>query len=219
MRRPITGALLSALLTLTAAMALRAADATIAVAAVAAVAVLFTWYAQLHSTDERGTLGLANPASAVTLAVVGRRPWSTLLPVLAAHTIGAVLGGLAALALDDRLGDTLVFTQPGLVITAVGATLVGLVGAWATLSVDGGGHEGLSAVPVIVGGAVLPLGLVHRLPTSSRHRTRHGRPGAVGRGAGGRWSGPRCVRNRRIRRLAARSAGVTRTTPDLVVPC
>ncbi len=159
MRRPITGALLSAILTLTAAMALRAADATIAVAAVAAVAVLFTWYAQLHSTDERGTLGLANPASAVTLAVVGRRPWSTLLPVLAAHTIGAVLGGLAALALDDRLGDTLVFTQPGLIITAVGATLVGLVGAWATLSVDGGGHEGLSAVPVIVGGAVLPLGL------------------------------------------------------------
>ena len=160
MRKPLLGALFSALLTLTAAMALRAADATLAVAAVAAVAVLFTWYAQLHSTEDRGTLGLANPASALTLAVVGRRPWGTLLPVLAAHTIGAVLGGLAALGLEDRLGDTLVFTQPGLVVTAVGATLVGLLSAWATLSVDGGGHEAVSAVPVIVGAAVLPLGLL-----------------------------------------------------------
>ncbi len=160
MRRPMTGALFSALLTLTAAMALRAADATLAVAAVAAVAVLFTWYAQLHSTDERGTLGLANPASAVTLAVVGRRPWATLLPVLAAHTIGAVIGGFGALAIDDRLGETLVFTQPDLVVTAVGAALIGLVGAWATLSVDGGGHEALGVIPVLVGGAVLPLGLI-----------------------------------------------------------
>jgi len=160
MRRLIVGALLSALLTLTAAMALRASDATIAVAALAAVTVLFTWYAQLHSTEEHGTLELANPASAVALAVVGRRPWATLLPVLAAHTIGAVIGGFAALALDDRLGDTLVFTQPGLVVTAVGATLVGLIGAWATLSVDGGGQEALSAVPVVVSGAVLPLGLI-----------------------------------------------------------
>ena len=52
------------------------------------------------------------------------------------------------------------FTQPGLVVTAVGAALVGLIGAWATLGVDGGGHEGLSAVPVVVGGAVLPLGML-----------------------------------------------------------
>lgn len=160
MRRPLMGALLSALLTLVAAMALRAADATIAVAAVAAVTVLFTWYAQLHSTEDRGTLGLANPASAVALAAVGRRPWATLLPALAAHTIGAVAGGLIVLALDDKLGETLVFTQPGLVVTAVGATLIGLIGAWATLSVDGGGNEALSAVPVIVGGAILPLGLI-----------------------------------------------------------
>ena len=160
MRKLILGALFSALLTLTAAMALRAADATIAVAAIAAVAVLFTWYAQLHSTEDRGTLGLANPASAVTLAVVGRRPWATLLPVLAAHTLGAVAGGFAALALNDKLGDTLVFTQPGLVVTAVGAALVGLIGAWTTLSIDGGGPEALSAVPAVVGGAILPLGLI-----------------------------------------------------------
>lgn len=160
MRLLSVGALLSALLTLVSALALRAADATIAVAAVAAVAVLFTWYAQLHSNDEASALGLANPASVLTLAVVGRRPWATILPALAAHTVGAVIGGLAALGLDDRLGDTLVFTQPGLVVAAVGAALVGVLGAWATLSVDGGGPEALASVPAIVGGAVLPLGLL-----------------------------------------------------------
>lgn len=160
MRLLSMGALLSALLTLVSAMALRAADATLAVAAVAAVAVLFTWYAQLHSSDERSALGLANPAAVLTLAVVGRRPWATILPALAAHTVGAVLGGLAALALDDRLGDTLVFTQPGLVVAAVGAAVVGVVGAWATLSVDGGGPEALAGIPAIVGAAVLPLGLL-----------------------------------------------------------
>jgi glycerol uptake facilitator-like aquaporin len=152
--------LLSALITLVAALALRAADATLAVVAVAAVAVLFTWYAQLHASEERSGLGLANPASVVALAVVGRRPWATILPALAAHTVGAVLGGLAALGLDDRLGDTLVFTQPGLAVTAVGAALVGIIAAWATLSVDGGGSEALAGVPAVVGGAVLPLGLL-----------------------------------------------------------
>jgi glycerol uptake facilitator-like aquaporin len=151
---------LSALLTFVCALALRAADATLAVIAVAALAVLLTWYAQLHATDHQAGLGVANPASTVALAVVGRGSWATLLPTLAAHVVGAVLGGLAALALDDRLGDTLVFTQPGLVVTAAGAAVVGLIVAWATLSIDGGGPEALAAVPALVGGAVLPLGLL-----------------------------------------------------------
>ena len=153
-------ALLSALTTLVAAMALRAADATLAVAAVAAVAVLFTWYAQLHSTAEQSSVGLANPGATVALAVVGRRPWLTVLPAVAAHVVGAVAGGLVALALDDPLGDTLVFADPGLALTAVGAAAVGVLGAWTTLGIDGGGPEALSAVPAVVGGAILPLGLL-----------------------------------------------------------
>ncbi len=160
MRLLSMAALLSALITLVSALALRAADATLAVAAVAAVAILFTWYAQLHSSEQRSTLGLANPAAVLTLAVVGRRPWATILPALAAHTVGAVLGGLAALGLDDRLGDTLVFTQPGLVVTAVGAAIVGVIGAWTTLSIDGGGPDALAGIPAVVSGAVLPLGLL-----------------------------------------------------------
>lgn len=153
-------ALLTALTTLVAAMALRAADATLAVAAIAALAVLFTWYANLHSTAEHSSIGLVNPAAGVALAMVGRQPWSTLLPGLAAHLVGAVVGGLVALALDDRLGDTLVFADPSLVLAATGAAVVGVIVAWATLSIDGGGAEALAAVPAIVGGAVVPLGLL-----------------------------------------------------------
>lgn len=152
--------LTSALLTFVAAMALCAADATLAVAAVAAVTVLFAWYAQLHSTQEHSSAGLINPAAALTLAVVGRRPWSTLLPVIAAHVVGAVLGGLGALGLEDRLGGTLVFADPGLVLAGTGAAVVGLIGAWATLAIDAGGPEATAAVPAILGGAVLPLGLI-----------------------------------------------------------
>ena len=156
----LVAALLSALTTFVAALALRASDAVIAVAAVAATAVLFTWYAQLHSTDEQSSLGLSNPAAAITLAVVGRGPWASVLPTVAAHVVGAVVGGLGALALDDQLGDTLVFADPGLVVAATGAAAVGLIGSWATLGVDAGASEGLAAVPAVIGGAVLPLGLL-----------------------------------------------------------
>jgi glycerol uptake facilitator-like aquaporin len=159
-RHLLLAAVVSAVTTFVAAMALRAADATLAVAAVAAVAVLFAWYAQLHSSDDRSSLGLANPAAALTLAVVGRQPWATLLPVVAAHVVGAVLAGLAALGLDDRLGDTLVFATPGLVLAGTGAALVGLISAWATLAADADGREVVVAVPVVIGGAVLPLGLL-----------------------------------------------------------
>lgn len=153
-------ALTSALITLVAALALRAADATLAVAAVAAVAVLLSWYAQLHADDEQSSGGLVNPASAVTLAVVGRQTWSTLLPLLAAHVVGAVIGGLVALSLDHQVGDTSIFATPSLVAAAAGAAVVGLIGAWATLSIDGGGPVPMSAVPAVVGGALLPLGLI-----------------------------------------------------------
>jgi hypothetical protein len=152
--------LTSAFLTFVAAMALRAADATLAVVSVAAVAALFAWYAQLHSTDDRASAGLVNPASALTLAIVGRGSWSTLLPIVAAHVVGAVAGGLAALGLEGRFGDTLVFTDPGLVLAGTGAAVVGLIGAWATLATDAGAPDATAAVPVVVGGAVLPLGLL-----------------------------------------------------------
>ena len=160
MGRPVPIAVLtSAVVTLVAAMALRASEAVVAVVGVAALAVLLAWFAQLHATDERGTGGLVNPASALALAVVGRRPWGTLLPAVAAHAVGGVVGGLVALALDDRLGETLTYDTPDLVVTAVSAAIVGLLVAWTTLAVDGGGPETLAAVPPLAAGAIAPLGL------------------------------------------------------------
>ncbi|MGB9011588.1 MAG: hypothetical protein WCB95_01840, partial [Aeromicrobium sp.] len=78
-------AAMSALITIVTAAALRASDPALAVIAVAAVTVLLTWYARLHADDDHPVLGLANPASATTLAAVGRRSWSTLLPTWTAH--------------------------------------------------------------------------------------------------------------------------------------
>ncbi len=159
MRPLVTGALSSATLTLVTALALRADDAAVGVAAVAATAVLLGWYARLGSDDTVSTLDVANPAAGMTLAAVGRRPWGTLLPLVAAHLVGAVAAGFAALGLESRLANPLISDADGLVVAAVGAAVVGLVGAWATLAVDGGGHDALAAVPVVVAGA-LPLALV-----------------------------------------------------------
>ncbi len=160
MRLLSLSAVMSALLTVVAAGSLRASDPTLAVLAVAAVTVLLTWYARLHADGARPFLALVNPASATTLAAVGRQSWTGVLPVYTAHVVGAVLGGLAALALGDRWGDPLIFDADDLVVAGVGTALVGLIAAWATLAVDASGPDALSAVPVVVAGALLPLGLL-----------------------------------------------------------
>lgn len=160
MRLLTLSAAMSALLTVVTAAALRASDPVLTVLAASAVTVLLTWYARLHADDDHPAIGLVNPASATTLAAVGRRSWSTLLPTWTAHVVGAVLGGVAALGLGDRWGDPLLFDADDLVIAGVGAAVVGLVGAWATLALDASGPDALAAVPVVVAGGVLPLGLI-----------------------------------------------------------
>lgn len=160
MRLLALSATLSALTTFVAAAALRASDPTVAVLAVAAVTVLLTWYARLHTDENNPALGLVNPAAATTLAAVGRRSWATVLPVCTAHVVGAVLGGAAALGLADRWGTPLIFDADDLVVAGVGAAVVGLLVAWTTLALDASGPDALAAVPVLVAGAILPLGLV-----------------------------------------------------------
>lgn len=160
MRLLALSAATSALLTVVTAGSLRAADATLAVLAVAALTVLLTWYARLHTTDAHSGVGLVNPAAATTLAAVGRGSWSTILPVYAAHVVGAVLGGLGALGLGDRWGEPLVFDADDVVVAGAGAAVVGLVVAWTTLALDAGGPDALGAVPVAVAGGLLPIGLL-----------------------------------------------------------
>lgn len=144
-------------LTLAAACALRADDATLAVVAVAALIVLLTWFALLHSGATISGLGRSNPAAALALAVAGRQPWPTALPLITAHVVGAALGGLAALGLDGVLGAAQVGATPHWAGALVAGALVGLIGTWATFAIDGEAGAPYAAIPVLVGGAVLPV--------------------------------------------------------------
>lgn len=159
MRTIVPAGILSAILTFVTAFALRAADPALTVAAIALVVVLFTWFAALHSTEFESGLALVNPASALALAIAGRRAWGSLLPLATAQVVGAVLAGLGALALEDRLGPTLTYAEPTLVVAGIGAVVVGLVGTWATFAIDGEASEAFSAIPVALAGAALPVGL------------------------------------------------------------
>lgn len=163
MRTLSVAAVLATLTTFVTALALRAADATMAVLAVAALAVLVTWIAGAHTTDEESGLALTSPAAVVALTLVGRRSPTMFLPLIAAQVLGAVIGGFAALGLDDKLGDTLVFTQPGLVVAGVVTGVLAVIGAWVLFAIDGEVHEAYAAVPPVLTGAMLPLGMVTAL--------------------------------------------------------
>ena len=159
MRTLTVAAILSAITTFVAALALRAPDATLAVLAVAAVVVLTTWVAALHTTEEESGIALANPAAAVTLVLVGRRSGTFLLPLIAAQVVGAVVGGAAALGLDDRLGGSLVWAEPTRVVTGVVIAVLAILAAWVLLAIDGGEHSAWAAAPPLLAGASLGVGL------------------------------------------------------------
>lgn len=163
MRSLTVAALLAAITTFVAALALRAPDATVSVLAVAAVTVLVMWLASLHGTEEESGLALASPAAAVTLALVGRSSTSFLLPVIAAQVVGGVLGGLAALGLDNSLGGTLLWSEPTRVTTGVVAAVLSLLAAWVVLAVDGGEHAVWAATGPLLAGASLGVGLAAAL--------------------------------------------------------
>jgi glycerol uptake facilitator-like aquaporin len=162
--RPLSvAAILAALTTFVAALALRAPDATVAVLAVAAIAVVVTWLAGQHTTEDASGLALTSPAAALALALVGRANRATLLPLVAAQVVGAVLGGLAANGLDSRLGDTLVFTAPGRLVTGIVVGVLAIIGTWILFAIDGAVNEAYAAVPPILAGAALSLGFITAL--------------------------------------------------------
>ncbi len=163
MRSLTVAALLAAITTFVAALALRAPDATVSVLAVAAVTVLATWLASLHGTEEESGLALASPAAAVTLALVGRTSTAFLLPVVAAQVVGGVLGGLAALGLDDSLGGSLVWSEPTRVTTGVAVAVLTVLASWVVLAIDGGEHATWAAAGPLLAGASLGVGLAAAL--------------------------------------------------------
>ena len=160
MRIVLLGGISSALITATAVVGLRAADATLTVAAVAATTALIAWFATLHTTEESSGLTAASPLAAVALGVVGRAPWAGFLPLVAAQAVAAVAVGAGAAALDGELGPTVVTADPGLLTAGLVGALVGLVTAWVVLALDGGGPSALMVVPPVLAGAGGPVGLV-----------------------------------------------------------
>lgn len=163
MRSLSVATILAAVTTFVAALALRAPDATLAVLAVAGVAVLTTWVAALSSTEDESGVALASPAAAVTLALIGRRSAGFLLPIIAAQVVGGVLGGLAALGLDEQLGGSLVWTEPTRMGTGVVVAVLAILAAWVVLAVDSGEHAAWAAVPPVFAGASLGVGLAAAL--------------------------------------------------------
>lgn len=159
MRKFVVAALFAALTTFVVALSLRAPDATVALLCVAGITVLVTWFAGQHSTEEESGLALANPASAVALALVGRSNSATILPLIAAQLLGAVIGGFAALGLDGKLGDTLIWSEPRLLTTGIVVGVLGIVATWLLFAIDQQVSEAYAAIPPLLTGASLPLSL------------------------------------------------------------
>jgi len=159
MRKLGAAALFAALTTFVVALSLRAPDATVALLAVAGITVLVTWFAGQHSTEEESGLALANPASAVALTLVRRSNGATILPLIAAQVVGAVIGGLAALGLGGQLGDTLIWSEPRLLATGIAVGVIGILATWLLFAIDTQISEGFAAIPPLLTGASLPLSL------------------------------------------------------------
>lgn len=153
MRSLSTALVLSAVTTFVVGAALRAADATQAVLAVAAVTAV-AWLVSSWSTDdETSGPALAAPSTLLALLLVGRAPGRIAFALFTAQVVGAVVGGLGLLALDSD--GTLVWSEPSLVATAVLAAVVGLLGGWTTLAVEGGQPLAWSAAAPLAAGALL----------------------------------------------------------------
>ena len=159
MRKLVAAALFAALTTFVVALSLRAPDATVALLSVAGITVLVTWLAGQHSTEDESGLVLANPAWTLALTLIGRSPGATILPLIAAQAVGAGLGGLAALGLENRLGETLIWAEPTLLATAIVVAIIGIAATWLLFAIDSQIGEAYAAIPPLLTGAALPLSL------------------------------------------------------------
>lgn len=157
MRKLLAAAIFAALTTFVVAFSMRAPDAVVALIAVAGVTVLVTWFAAQHSTEDDSGLALSNPAATVALTLVGRSSAAIVLPLIAAQVVGAVLAGLGARALSDKLGETLIWAEPSIVGLVVVLLVLGVVATWLLFAIDLQISEGFSAIPPILTGAALPV--------------------------------------------------------------
>src|SRR5699024_4511393 len=135
-RRLFVAAVASALATFIGALSVHASGVVLAVAAVAGVTVFVAWLCALHGTDDESGLALANPAWALGLTITGRVAPVNLIPLIAAQVVGAVIAGVAALAMQSRLPDAIVWAQPSLLMVAVIGVILGIIGIWILFAID-----------------------------------------------------------------------------------
>lgn len=166
-REYVTAATLSGVVAFVAAAGLHAPDPTIAVAAVASTTALGAWISSSRTTQDAAGLALSNPAWALALGCWGRRRWSELLPLWASQVVGALAAGLVVQALSDRLPDPLVWASADPVTTGVVGFVLATVAAWAVVGADWYLSDGLTALPVVATGAMLPVNLVGMLSPAS----------------------------------------------------
>ncbi len=159
MRKMIAATVFAAFTTFVVALALRASDATVALLAIAGITVLVTWLAGQHTTEDESGLALANPSSTVALTLIGRSSGTIVLPLIAAQVIGAVIGGVAARLLDDKLGETLIWSDPTLVATGIVVVVLGILSTWLLFAIDSQISEAYAAIPPLLSGAALPISL------------------------------------------------------------
>ncbi|GAA2070120.1 hypothetical protein GCM10009821_03770 [Aeromicrobium halocynthiae] len=158
MRPLVTAAVLHLVGTVGVGLSLAASEATLAALAMAGTLSLLVWFAALHSDDVESGLPLASSAALVGLTLTGRSSAGRLLPLLAAHLVGATAGGVALLGAGRLVPDgTLVWDEPAVLPALVAALLVGVVAAWTLLAVDGGAPAAWSSVPVVVAAATLSI--------------------------------------------------------------
>lgn len=148
----------SFLMTLVAAVALRADSIVLALAAMASFAAIVAWFTAQHSSEDVSGLAQTGSAAAVSLTLARRHPFSLLLPIVTGQLVGAIIAGFAVSQLNDELGPVLGWFDPSLASVIIGATLIGLIGGWLILFIDGYLNEGLAAFPVLLGGGLLPIG-------------------------------------------------------------
>lgn len=148
-------AALVGILTLTAALALRAPDGGQALLGLAAASGLALWFS---APGGPGAIAVLNPGWAVALLLDRRLSAAAVLPAWAAAAVAALAFGMLGAWLVDDLPQLLVQPEPELVPASAVLLLAGTLTAWAVTAA--GTRRGiaapLAAGAVLVAGTALP---------------------------------------------------------------
>jgi glycerol uptake facilitator-like aquaporin len=146
--------LLVGVLTATAVLSVRAADAASALAGLAAATAFGAW---CLSRLGPGGLALFNPSWAVALLLRRRLGAGAVLPAWAAAAVGALAFSILGGWLIRDLPQLTAQTEPSVLPASVVLLVAGVISAWAAVIADGPTATALLATaPVLIAGTALP---------------------------------------------------------------